>query len=229
MLTPRKSAMMTLALSAGVLSTACAENRASSGSETVEDASIASAVTNPHAPGGEIPLPTAMGGGSMGGGVVQERVNGGGYTYTRLATAGGEIWAAGPQSELAVGDVVSLAGATPMEDFPSKTLNRTFDLLYFLGVYEVLDSGGAGDAGDAAVTSGEALGSVLTVFHAAGYTYLEVEQKDAATWVAAPQATVSEGDRVTWQGGTTMYGFSSRSLDRTFEEILFVEGVQVVR
>lgn len=226
MLTPRKSAMMTLALSAGVLSTACAENRAPSGAGTVEDASIASAVSNPHAPGGEIPLSTATGGGSTGGGVVQERVNGGGYTYTRLATAGGEIWAAGPQSELAVGDVVSLAGATPMEDFPSKTLNRTFDLLYFLGVYEVLDSGGAGGA---AVASGEALGSVLTVFHAAGYTYLEVEQKDAVTWVAAPQATVSEGDPVTWQGGTTMYGFSSRSLDRTFEEILFVEGVQVVR
>jgi hypothetical protein len=164
----------------------------------------------------------SIGGGSIGGGVVQERVNGGGYTYTRLATAGGEIWAAGPQSEVEVGDVVSLAGATPMESFPSKTLNRTFDLLYFLGVYEVLDQDGA------AVASGEALGSVLTVFHAAGYTYLEVEQEGSATWVAAPQVDVSEGDLVTWQGGTTMYGFSSRSLDRTFEDILFVEGVQVV-
>jgi len=53
------------------------------------------------------------------------------YTYLRLKTAAGEIWAAVPRATVRVHDQVQLQGATLMHDFESKTLKRTFPSIYF--------------------------------------------------------------------------------------------------
>jgi len=151
-------------------------------------------------------------------GVVREAIDGGGYTYARVTTDAGEIWTAGPQTTLVVGDVISLVDAVPMEEFPSKSLGRTFEVLHFLGRYETLTT-------DTPIGTGN---MVLTVVDVAGYTYLQVDVNGAPMWVAAPSASVSEGDRVSWSGGTVMYEFTSQTLDQTFDEILFVGAVAVV-
>jgi hypothetical protein len=65
------------------------------------------------------------------GGEVLETFDSGGYTYVRLQTADGELWAAGPVSEVAVGDEVSLVGAMVMKDFEASSLDRTFDEIWF--------------------------------------------------------------------------------------------------
>ncbi|HEY3256126.1 MAG TPA: hypothetical protein VGJ91_19335 [Polyangiaceae bacterium] len=53
------------------------------------------------------------------------------YSYLRLATANGEIWAAVPSASLAVGAQVTIENATRMTAFKSTTLKRTFDVIYF--------------------------------------------------------------------------------------------------
>jgi hypothetical protein len=64
-------------------------------------------------------------------GKVLERLDAGRYSYLRLSTSTGEIWAAVPQSGVKVGEEVSMANPMPMEGFETKTLNRKFDRIYF--------------------------------------------------------------------------------------------------
>lgn len=53
------------------------------------------------------------------------------YTYLRLATASGEMWAAVPSASVALGSQVTIENATKMTAFKSSTLKRTFDVIYF--------------------------------------------------------------------------------------------------
>jgi len=64
-------------------------------------------------------------------GTVVETMNSGGYTYVLLDDGEQEVWAAGPQTYVAVGDTVSLSASMPMANFYSSTLERDFDLIFF--------------------------------------------------------------------------------------------------
>jgi len=90
-------------------------------------------------------------------GTVLETMNSGGYTYVRLETPGGEVWAAGPLTEVAVGDRVALGPGSPMTAFRSESLGRTFDTILFVSA--IRPSGAGSDGADAAVASAHA-GSV---------------------------------------------------------------------
>jgi len=65
-------------------------------------------------------------------GKVLETVDSGGYTYVLVETSEAPMWAAGPQTVVKVGDVVEISQGMPMEQFQSKSLDRTFDVLYFV-------------------------------------------------------------------------------------------------
>ncbi len=64
-------------------------------------------------------------------GTVVETMNASGYTYMRLKTAKGEIWAAVKESKVAQGSTVTVVNSMPMDGFESKTLNRKFDRIVF--------------------------------------------------------------------------------------------------
>lgn len=66
-------------------------------------------------------------------GKVIETMNSGGYTYVQIDTGAAKLWAAAPQFAVKVGDKVAVADAMPMMKYQSKTLNRTFDVVYFSG------------------------------------------------------------------------------------------------
>ncbi|HEY0462910.1 MAG TPA: hypothetical protein VGC79_01820 [Polyangiaceae bacterium] len=53
------------------------------------------------------------------------------YTYLRLGTPSGEIWAAVPSASIALGSQVTIENPTKMTAFKSSTLKRTFDVIYF--------------------------------------------------------------------------------------------------
>ncbi len=53
------------------------------------------------------------------------------YTYLRLATSDGEVWAAVPSAKLKKGERVTITDPTVMQGFESKTLGRTFDKIVF--------------------------------------------------------------------------------------------------
>lgn len=65
-------------------------------------------------------------------GKVLETMESGGYTYVLVETSEDPIWAAGPHTVVTTGDIVEIPQGMPMQQFQSKTLNRTFDVLYFV-------------------------------------------------------------------------------------------------
>jgi hypothetical protein len=71
--------------------------------------------------------------------------------------------------------------------------------------------------------------TVLHTFDTATYTYLEVRQADGATaWLAGPRTEVRQGQQVRYGEGAVMRNFYSKSLQRTFDEIRFVDRVVVL-
>ncbi len=78
------------------------------------------------APGG------APAGKSLGTGKVLETMTSGGYTYVKVNLDKGEVWAAGPETKIAVGDEVTIPSGMAMKNFRSKTLKRVFPEIYFV-------------------------------------------------------------------------------------------------
>ena len=64
-------------------------------------------------------------------GKVLERIDAAPYSYLRLQTARGEVWAAVPEAKLEKGAEVTIASPMLMNNFESKTLNRTFAEIFF--------------------------------------------------------------------------------------------------
>ena len=79
-------------------------------------------------------------------GKVVETTNAASYTYVLVDTGSAKLWAAAPQFEVKPGDVVTVGGGMPMENYHSKTLNRDFAVVYFTGSVKVNDTT-PGDAG----------------------------------------------------------------------------------
>lgn len=68
-------------------------------------------------------------------------------------------------------------------------------------------------------------GEVLEVIDTSMYTYLQVSSNSGPVWIAAPHLDIAKGDSVSYPGGMVMSNFHSKSLNRTFPTILFVEQV----
>jgi hypothetical protein len=68
-------------------------------------------------------------------------------------------------------------------------------------------------------------GKVLEAMDAAGYTYINVETETGEKWIAVNQSAVEVGEEVTFMDGMVMQNFFSKSLDRTFPEIIFSSGL----
>jgi len=66
-------------------------------------------------------------------GIVLETINSSGYTYVHVDTGTEKIWAAAPELQVKVGDSVIIPEGMPMSNFHSKTLNRDFEMIYFVG------------------------------------------------------------------------------------------------
>jgi hypothetical protein len=66
-------------------------------------------------------------------GAVVETMDAGGYTYVLLDTGSEKIWAAAPATAVKVGQRVTVPKGMMMSNFPSKTLDRTFEEIYFVG------------------------------------------------------------------------------------------------
>ena len=60
-----------------------------------------------------------------------ERLDAGRYSYLRLSTSSGEIWAAVPLTGANIGSEVAIENPMPMDGFETKTLNRKFDRIFF--------------------------------------------------------------------------------------------------
>ncbi len=66
---------------------------------------------------------------------------------------------------------------------------------------------------------------VLETMSSAGYTYVRVREEDKEFWIALPETPVKVGERISFYEQMLMENFTSPSLGRTFDRILFVEAV----
>jgi len=78
----------------------------------------------------------------------------------------------------------------------------------------------------APVLDGAALkGTVVETMNSSGYTYLLVDAAQGKIWVAIPETPVKVGQAVTCTPGMTMKNFASKTLNRSFETIVFSPGL----
>ena len=74
-------------------------------------------------------------------GIVIETMDASNYTYVHVDAGNRSIWAAAPQFPVKVGDRVSVPTASPMQNYRSDSLGRSFPLVYFAGKISVAAAG----------------------------------------------------------------------------------------
>lgn len=92
---------------------------------------------------GTVPVPSDAAGDVITG-TVAETMDSGGYTYALVKGKDTEVWAAGPLTKLSVGHEVTIRTDMAMPDFHSETLNRSFDVVYFVTSFGASHEGGMG-------------------------------------------------------------------------------------
>ena len=68
-------------------------------------------------------------------------------------------------------------------------------------------------------------GKIVETMDSNGYTYLLLDAALGKIWVAIPQTAVKVGQEVNCSPGLTMNNFTSKTLNRTFEAIIFSPGI----
>jgi len=68
-------------------------------------------------------------------------------------------------------------------------------------------------------------GKVIETRDAGGYTYINLEKDGKQSWAAVPTMKVTVGEEMKLQPGAVMKNFTSKSMNRTFESVIFSGGV----
>ncbi len=72
----------------------------------------------------------------------------------------------------------------------------------------------------------EAIRGVVTeTMNSGGYTYLQLDHQGTKEWFAVPESLVRVGDEVQVQPGMQMGAYTSKTLNRTFDKIVFSPGI----
>lgn len=72
-------------------------------------------------------------------------------------------------------------------------------------------------------------GKVLEVIDTEMYTYLQVSTDTGSVWLAASKTNVAKGTTISYPNGAVMSNFHSKSLNRTFDSIIFIDKVMPVK
>ena len=89
---------------------------------------------------------------------------------------------------------------------------------------DTVTTGHSADVPTSMMSTPSASGAVLETMNSAGYTYVKIDTGNGEVWAAGPQTTVEVGDEV-YVSGSVMTGFSSTSLGKTFDEIIFADKI----
>jgi hypothetical protein len=72
-------------------------------------------------------------------------------------------------------------------------------------------------------------GKVLEVIDTSMYTYMQVSGDKGPIWLAASKTKVAKGQSISYPNGAVMTNFASKSLNRTFDSIIFIDKVEVLK
>jgi hypothetical protein len=70
---------------------------------------------------------------------------------------------------------------------------------------------------------------VISTIPAGNSTYIEVLDGGKTVWLAALDVAVKKGDMINYSDGSVMTNFHSKSLNRTFEKVIFVNKLIVIK
>ena len=68
-------------------------------------------------------------------------------------------------------------------------------------------------------------GVVLETMNSGGYTYVHLDRKGEKEWFAVPESLVKVGDEIQILPGMEMGSYTSKTLNRTFDKIVFSPGI----
>ena len=97
-------------------------------------------------------------------------------------------------------------------------MKKTLQILLMLVL--AVFAGCGSPSGDGAVKV-----KVKAVEQVENYTYLLVKGKGPEYWIAVSSTEIEVGESITYQGGMLMEDFYSKELDRTFDRVLFLDGL----
>lgn len=186
-------------------------------------------------------------------GKVLETMSAAGYTYILLEKNDKTGWVAVPSAKVVVGQEVQVKPGLEMGLFESKSLKRSFDNIIFspglvpdpkdatvkipTGAAAAQKPAGHPDAknkakpkgmaamfGSGGGESGTLSGKVVETRDAGGYTYINLEKDGKQTWAAVPVMKVTVGEQLELQPGAVMTNFTSKSMNKTFESVVFSGG-----
>ena len=80
-------------------------------------------------------------------------------------------------------------------------------------------------ANQAKAPKGIFYGKILSIQNAMGYKYLKVDENGTELWVAIANAPVKVGEKIGYDKKTIMKDFKSKSLGKSFKEIIFASDV----
>jgi hypothetical protein len=187
-------------------------------------------------------------------GKVVETMDASGYTYVNLEKDGKTTWVALPVTKVKVGEEIEVRPGMQMGKFTSKTLNRTFDeIIFSSGVvtgakpqlppgHQPIDAmtqveqepstmvaSPQQKAHGTMAQTGQGMtsisGKVLETMDSGGYTYVNLESDGKKVWAAIPVTPVKVGQQLTLLPGMKMDNFTSKSLNRTFDSVIFSGGI----
>ena len=75
------------------------------------------------------------------------------------------------------------------------------------------------------VEAAEKTGTVVSTLDAGIYTYVELDIGGEKVWYAVPAVELKAGEKVTVPAGMAMKGFTSETLNRTFDLVYFADGL----
>ncbi|MCG7948434.1 MAG: hypothetical protein N0C84_19020 [Candidatus Thiodiazotropha taylori] len=105
----------------------------------------------------------------------------------------------------------------------TRVISWIVSMLLLLGSGHVSAYGNAGSAPNRDAIPHTA--SVLEAISTAGYTYIRVEESSSVYWIAVPETQVEVGEKISFYEQMLMEDFTSKTLNRTFDRILFVEAI----
>lgn len=155
------------------------------------------------------------------------------YSIFKMDACGAEAWVAGPLTKgVEVGQTVELPLGTPMVNFESKELQRTFDEILFVDKIEVAKEPLVcpprhQQAGESKGVQADVAGVVQETLESGGYRYARLDVCGTETWVAGPKVPIKVGEVLLGAVSTEMKDFTSASLGRTFPRILFLKQITI--
>lgn len=163
-------------------------------------------------------------------GTVTETMNSGGYTYLLLDTGKAKVWVATTPVVVKVGCKVETPSGLQMKQFFSSSLKRTFEEIIFVdgiiidGQKQNTSISRKGERSPAPVAPPPAFsGKIVEVLDGGKYTFLRVQGFHNTIWVATKPCSLKAGEQVSMPHGEVMPNFRSTTLNRTFDEIHFVD------